>query len=645
MTQTKEEILTSALPYIQRYEGATFVIKYGGAAMTDEVLKDSFAKDATLLKKIGINVVIVHGGGNAVTELSHKLGMESRFVGGQRYTDAATLETVVMTLAGSVNKEVVALVNRAGGNAVGLSGIDNNLITAKKFAPKGFDLGLVGEVEQVNVEWLNKLIASSVMPVIAPIGVATDGTIYNINADIAASAIAQALGAEKLFFLTDTEGVLLDGELVPTLTNTRAQQLIRSGAITGGMIPKVNAAFDALANGVKKVHLVNGAAKHSLLLEIFTHEGVGTQIIREEKVFGNPLVPTAQNRHEAASTVVGKHDLLDLTVMTKQDVEDLMHLTDVLKHTDAKPLAGKHVTLIFQKPSLRTRVSFEVGVSQLGGTSLYLSNEGVGLGDRESVADVAKVLASYSDCIVARLFDHHVLLGLAEHASVPVINALTDRSHPCQILADLYTIRQHGKLMPGLKIAFIGDGNNVAHSWLEMAAIYPMHLAIAAPAGYHPDSKILDYATASGISTIEILDDPRVAADSADVIYTDVWTSMGQESEQAARKKAFQSFQVNKQLLQLAHPNALVMHCLPAHRGEEITSDAMDSIHSVVFDQAENRLHVQKAILTTLLAGNTTYGSSSKEQELLTTLSHHEQDQAYRQTAGHEQEPAAIYHS
>ncbi len=640
MTQTKEEILTSALPYIQRYEGTTFVIKYGGAAMTDEALKESFAKDVTLLKKIGINVVIVHGGGNAVTDIGKRLGMESRFVGGQRYTDSATLETVVMTLAGSVNKEIVALINRAGGSAVGLCGIDNNLIIAKKYAPKGYDLGLVGEVEQVNVEWLNKLIASGVMPVIAPVGVSTDGEIYNINADIAASAIAQKLGAEKLFFLTDTEGVLLNGELVPTLTNTRAQQLIRQDVITDGMIPKVNAAFDALANGVNKVHLVNGAAKHSLLLEIFTHEGVGTQIIREEKVFGNPttLTPT----HTPGAREFGKHDLLDLTVMTKQDVEDLMHLTDVLKHTDAKPLAGKHVTLIFQKASLRTRVSFEVGVSQLGGTSLYLSNEGVGLGDRESVADVAKVLASYSDCIVARLFDHNVLLGLAEHASVPVINALTDRSHPCQILADMYTIRQHGKLTPGMKVAFIGDGNNVAHSWLEMAAIYPMHLAIAAPAGYHPDPKIMEYAMASGISTIEILDDPRIAADSADVIYTDVWTSMGQESEQAARKQAFQSFQVNKGLLQLAHGNALVMHCLPAHRGEEITSDAMDSPHSVVFEQAENRLHVQKAILTTLLAGssnsffpsedNSSKGDASEDKDVLITINH-------------DQEPETIYHS
>ncbi len=623
-TLTKEEILTSALPYIQRYEGTTFVIKYGGAAMTDELLKESFAKDATLLKKIGINVVIVHGGGNEITELSAKLGNESRFVGGQRYTDEATLKTVVMTLAGSVNKEIVALINRAGGSAVGICGIDNNLITAKKFAPKGYDLGLVGQVEQVNSEWLNTLLASGVMPVIAPLGVAENGEIYNINADLAASAIAQALGAEKLFFLTDTEGVLVDGELVPTLTNARAQQLMKENIITGGMIPKVNAAFDALANGVQKVHLINGAAKHSLLLEIFTHEGVGTQIIREEKVFGNPAIIS----HAGSKEEKRKYDLLDLTVMTKQDVEDLMHLTDVLKHSDAKPLAGKHVTLLFQKPSLRTRVSFEVGVSQLGGTSLYLSNEGIGLGERESVSDVARVLSSYSNCIVARLFDHNILLGLAKDSSVPVINALTDRSHPCQILADLYTIRQHGKLVPGLKIAFVGDGNNVAHSWLEMAAIYPMHLAIAAPMGYHPDPEILAYATGTGISTIEILDDPRIAADSADVIYTDVWTSMGQESEQEARMKAFKPYQVNSRLVELAHPNSLIMHCLPAHRGEEITSDALDSKHSVVFDQAENRLHVQKAILTTLLSDNTTIlGNTNEFDGNIPIPQHYEQNQ------------------
>jgi ornithine carbamoyltransferase len=319
-----------------------------------------------------------------------------------------------------------------------------------------------------------------------------------------------------------------------------------------------------------------------------------------------------------------------------------MHLTDVLKHSDEKPLAGKHVTLLFQKPSLRTRVSFEVAVSQLGGTSLYLPNDGVGIGERESVADVARVLSSYSNCIVARLFDHEMLLGLAKNSSVPVINALTDRSHPCQILADLYTIRQHGKLVPGLKIAFIGDGNNVAHSWIEMAAIYPMHLAIAAPNGYHPDKDIMDYANSSGISTIEILDHPEIAADSADVIYTDVWTSMGQEAEQAERMKVFKPYQVNKKLLQLAHPNALIMHCLPAHRGEEITTEAMESRNSVVFEQAENRLHVQKAILATLLGSEFSSLGSADGQTAVAAPRNQEQ---LFSSFDYEQERETIYNS
>ncbi len=618
--QTKEDILIGALPYIQRYEGKTFVIKYGGAAMTDAALKESFAKDVTLLKKIGINVVIVHGGGNAVSELSTRLGIEPRFVGGQRYTDPETLKMVVMTLTGTVNKDVVGLINHAGGNALGLSGIDNNLITAKKHAPKGIDLGLVGEVESVNAEFLNSLISTGIIPVIAPLGVSADGEVYNINADIAASGIAQALCAEKLFFLSDTEGVLVEGELVPTLTNARAQQYIKQGIISGGMIPKVNAAFEALANGVHKVHLINGAAKHSLLLEIFTHEGVGTQIIREERVFAS-----RSTGEHVAKGLTPKQDLLDFSNMTKQDVEDLLHLTDVLKKSDAKPLAGKHVTLLFQKPSLRTRVSFEVGVSQLGGTSLYLSNEGIGLGERESVKDVARVLSSYSDCIVARLFDHNVLLGLAEYSTVPVVNALTDLSHPCQILADMYTVRQFGKLRPGLKVAFIGDGNNVANSWIEMAAIYPMHLSIAAPAGYHPDPRLMESANRSGISTIEIVSDPRIAADSADVIYTDVWTSMGQEEEKQERLAAFKDYQVNKPLIQLAHPNALIMHCLPAHRGEEITDEAMESKNSVVFVQAENRLHVQKALLATLLSDTSTLAALGVDESNDPSMENYEQ--------------------
>jgi ornithine carbamoyltransferase len=487
--------------------------------------------------------------------------------------------------------------DRAGGAAVGVTGVDHGLIKAKKYMPQGKDIGAVGEVEFVNTSFLNDLLNTGRMPVIAPIGVGSAGEFYNINADVAAAAIASALGAEKLVYMTDTEGVLVDGELMPTLTNSRAQQLIRQGIITEGMIPKVQSAFDALSKGVKKVHLINGSVRHSLLLEIFTNEGVGTQIIREEKVFATP------QKIGAGESKLKANDLLDLQCLTKQDLEDLFMLADTLKADPSiQPLKGKTVTMIFQKPSLRTRVSFEVGIAQLGGTSVNLTNEAIGLGVRESVADVAKVLARYSDAVVARLFDHKIIEELAEQASVPVVNALTDLSHPCQILADLYTIRQHGKLRPGMKITFVGDGNNVVNSWLEAAAIYPMHFVLAAPLGYEPDPIILAKAIDAGISMIEIERDPRVAVDSADVLYTDVWTSMGQEAESAKRLKAFEKYQINQELVKLANPDCLVMHCLPAHRDEEITDDVLTGKRSVVFDQAENRLHIQKAVLASLMS-------------------------------------------
>jgi acetylglutamate kinase len=279
----KEEVLIEALPYIQTYEGKTFVIKYGGAAMTEQALKSTFTKDVTLLRKIGINIVIVHGGGHEITNLSAKLGIETEFVNGQRKTDEATIKVVMMTLAGSLNKEITGLINQWGGNALGLCGVDNNLIKAQKQnRDDGADLGLVGEVTTVNTAFLNSLLNQGLIPVIAPVGVGESGEIYNINADLAAGSIAQALKAEKLVYLSDTEGVIVDGELASTLTQSRAEQLIEWGVIGGGMIPKVESAVEALNGGVNKVHFINGKVKHSLLLEIFTDEGVGTQIIRDE---------------------------------------------------------------------------------------------------------------------------------------------------------------------------------------------------------------------------------------------------------------------------------------------------------------------------------------------------------------------------
>ena len=308
-------------------------------------------------------------------------------------------------------------------------------------------------------------------------------------------------------------------------------------------------------------------------------------------------------------------DFLTLFDISRKELEELFAETDALKSDSSRPLHGKTVAMIFQKPSLRTRVSFEVGVNQLGGWTTFLSQEGIGVGTRESVHDVAKLLSRYCHAIVARLYDHSVLTEFAAHASIPVINALTDLSHPCQILADLYTMRQHGRLNPGAKVAFIGDGNNVVHSWLEAASIYPLHFVLAAPEGYWPDAAVLERARKTGVSTIEVIKDPATAAQGADVLYTDVWTSMGQEAEAEQRRKAFSGYQINASILEAAKRDCLVMHCLPAHRGDEITADVIDGPQSVVFDEAENRLHVQKAVVAQLV------GRSGYRQFLRTEVS------------------------
>jgi len=276
-TQTKEEVLIEALPYIQTYESKTFVIKYGGAAMRDERLKISFAQDVTILRKIGINIIIVHGGGKDITDLATALNIPTRFVDGQRYTDENMVDVVLMVLAGKLNKEIVNLINTNGGNAVGLCGMDNGLMKAHRITEK--DLGLVGDVSFVNVTFLNLLLNNGMMPVIAPLAVGDDNKILNINADLAAGAIATALKAEKLVYLSDIEGVLVDKQLVSSLTYAEAETLIEGGAIHSGMIPKVRSAFSTLDAGVNKVHIIDGRIKHSLLLEIFTDEGVGTQMI------------------------------------------------------------------------------------------------------------------------------------------------------------------------------------------------------------------------------------------------------------------------------------------------------------------------------------------------------------------------------
>ena len=275
----KTEVLIEALPYISRYEGKTFVVKYGGAAMVDDELNEAFAQDVTLLKKIGIKVAIVHGGGKEITDIASKLGLESRFVNGQRYTDAPMMEVVQMVLAGKTNKDIDGRINRHDGEAVGLCGIDAHVLKVKRSAEGGVDLGLVGEVTGVNTVYLNLLLDNGIMPVIAPIGVNDACEPHNINADVAASAIAAKLRAEKLVFLSDVEGVMADDLLVPSMDRPLAERLMADGVISNGMIPKIRSAFTALAAGVNKVHLIDGRIKHSILLEIFTDLGIGTELI------------------------------------------------------------------------------------------------------------------------------------------------------------------------------------------------------------------------------------------------------------------------------------------------------------------------------------------------------------------------------
>lgn len=299
-SELKSEVLIEALPYISRYEGKTFVVKYGGAAMTEEGLKDSFAQDVTLLKKIGIRIVIVHGGGKEVTEISGRLGIETTFINGQRYTDEQTVGVVQMVLAGKTNKDIVRRINKHDGDAVGLCGIDAHLLRVVKYGSDGVDLGLVGEVSDVNTEHLNLLLDRGVMPVIAPLGVDRAYEVYNVNADTAAAAIAGALKAEKLVYLSDVPGLMRGGEVVGTIDGRSAEAMIARGEISDGMIPKIRSAFRALGQGVGKVHMIDGRVVHSLLLEIFTDEGIGTELIHGDAATA-PEFATGELEHQPAA--------------------------------------------------------------------------------------------------------------------------------------------------------------------------------------------------------------------------------------------------------------------------------------------------------------------------------------------------------
>jgi len=304
-----------------------------------------------------------------------------------------------------------------------------------------------------------------------------------------------------------------------------------------------------------------------------------------------------------------KKDLLTIHDLTAAEIGTVLERSGWLKKALKDgvvhhPLRGKSLGMIFEKSSTRTRVSFEVGMYQLGGQALFLSPSDLQMGRGEPVADTAMTLSRYLDGIMIRTFAHAMVEELARHAAVPVINGLTDLHHPCQALADLFTIQEHRGTLKGLRFCYVGDGNNMAHSLIEACVTVGMHVSLACPAGYEPDAGIMRGATLAAKQTgadVSLTDDPKKAVRDCDIVYTDVWASMGQEKEHAVRVKAFTGYQVDEKLMKLAHPKALVMHCLPAHRGEEISAGVIDGPQSVVFDQAENRLHTQKAIMEILM--------------------------------------------
>ncbi|WP_239615895.1 ornithine carbamoyltransferase [Cohnella mopanensis] len=316
----------------------------------------------------------------------------------------------------------------------------------------------------------------------------------------------------------------------------------------------------------------------------------------------------AANVEEIAARLKGR-DFLGLVDYTPEEIRYLLDLAIEIKRKQKAgevyhPLKGKSLGMIFEKSSTRTRVSFEVGMYQLGGQALFLSRNDIQMGRGETILDTAQVMSRYLDGMILRTFGHRNVVELARGATVPVINALSDQSHPCQALADYQTVLEHKGKLEGLKVAYIGDGNNVLHSLMMGAAKLGMHFASASPEGYDPDEKSVKSSKEAAAETggrVDILRDPREAIEGADVVYTDVWASMGFEEEQKIREKAFKNYQVNEALVKHAKSDYLFLHCLPAHRGEEVSEGVIDGKNSVIFDEAENRLHAQKAIMAAIM--------------------------------------------
>ena len=299
-------------------------------------------------------------------------------------------------------------------------------------------------------------------------------------------------------------------------------------------------------------------------------------------------------------------DFLHISDFSSDELLDLMKLAKDLKQKfrnreDYKVFHNKTLAMIFAKPSARTRISFETGFQWMGGHTLFLGPNDIGIGKREAIKDIGRLLSRYNDLIMARLFDHNHILELSSSANIPVINGLTDYNHPCQIMSDFFTIWENKGSLEDLKICYMGDGNNIVNSWLQLTQKFPINFVCACPAGYEPDKSTLEMSIDAGLSKITITNDPFDSIQNSDVIYTDVWASMGQKDEAEIREKVFKPFQVNKSIMSEAGKNAVFMHCLPAERDREVTDEVMEAEYSIVFEQAENRLHIQNAIMATLL--------------------------------------------
>ena len=299
-----------------------------------------------------------------------------------------------------------------------------------------------------------------------------------------------------------------------------------------------------------------------------------------------------------------KH-FLHISDYTDEELWDILYLTKDVKKKFSKrqnynPFRNKSLAMIFAKPSARTRGSFETGFEWMGGHALFLGPNDIGIGKREAIKDISRLLSRYNDIIMARLFDHSHILELSENSTIPVINGLTDYNHPCQVMSDIFTIWETRGSLDDLKVTYVGDGNNIVHSWLHLAQKFPMEFVCACPENYEPNSNTVNGSSGAGVSSVSVSHDPTNSVKNTDVVYTDVWASMGQKDEAEMREKIFQPFQVNEELMAAAGKNTLFMHCLPAERGREVTDEVIEADYSIVFEQAENRLHVQNAIMVTL---------------------------------------------